>query len=302
MRFFHAALAVAAIVAVAAAISVGGHRLAQDDVRIETDLPQDLPPADDADTTDDPASAPAEASIQPPPATPSRAIDPELIEPRDAGAAGALERVAPRPPLGGSALADLPKPKAAPDDKSGKERESEDWKGEPLLLPVASAAGEIESKGHSVTISGIDIVRPEEICTDAAGKDWACGVRARTAFRAFLRGRAVVCDAMSGNAGRNSAQCSIGKQDIGQWLVENGWARAEAGGPYADAGEKARAAGKGIFAPAPNLSNLPPEPSVTVAPLPDDGPSSILDLSGTGATPQSAPDVTPQVFPPAPVR
>ncbi|TIW89241.1 MAG: thermonuclease family protein, partial [Mesorhizobium sp.] len=63
----------------------------------------------------------------------------------------------------------------------------DDWNGTKLFQPVAPAAGMIEAKGYSVAISGIDIVRQDETCADG-GKSWTCGSRARTAFRAFLRG------------------------------------------------------------------------------------------------------------------
>jgi endonuclease YncB( thermonuclease family) len=60
-----------------------------------------------------------------------------------------------------------------------------------------------------------------------------------------------------------SAECHIGNQDIGQWLVENGWARAARGGAYVEAGDKARAAGKGIFGAAPDLGGLPALPAAS---------------------------------------
>jgi endonuclease YncB( thermonuclease family) len=71
-----------------------------------------------------------------------------------------------------------------------------------------------------------------------------------------------------------AAQCRIGKQDVGAWLVENGWARAAKGGSYVEAGEKARVAKKGIFGSAPDLSGMPPMPAAS-SPAPR-APSSIL--------------------------
>ena len=125
----------------------------------------------------DPARQASRAS----PPVHSRAIDPEAVAPPALPAEG-LERVEPREPLSELALAVPPKPPKAPDD----------WDGTKLFQPVASAAGLIEAKGYSVAVSGIDIVRQDETCSDD-GKSWPCGVRARTAFRAFLRGRAVAC-------------------------------------------------------------------------------------------------------------
>jgi endonuclease YncB( thermonuclease family) len=173
------------------------------------------------------------------------------------------------------------------------------------------AAGLIEAKGNTIALSGVEAVKPDETCSDAAGKSWNCGMRARTAFRAFLRGRAVTCSgarttkdaAASGTDAPTAtvADCKVARQDVGQWLVENGWARAAQGGAYADAGEVARKAGKGIFGAAPDLSGLPPPPAAVEDTAPE-APSSILDLSGTAATPPDDPSMQQQVFPPAPAQ
>lgn len=215
---------------------------------------------------DEPATSaiPAPAAPVPPkPAVHSRAIDPEIVAPPELPS-GELERVEPREPLSKLALATPPKPKM-PDD----------WNGTKLFQPVATAAGLIEAKGYSVVISGIDVVGQDETCT-TDGKSWPCGIRARTAFRAFLRGRAVVCTVPpEGGRDRIAAQCRIGKQDVGQWLVDNGWARAAKGGPYAEAGEKAQSAKKGIFGSAPNLAGISAVPDAP-APAPQ-APGSILE-------------------------
>ena len=230
---------------------------------------------------------------------PARTIDPETIAPPDV-AARELERVAPRKPLSTLSLAQPPKPKPP-----------EELKNEPLYQPVAVAAGLIEAKGNTIALSGVEAVKPDETCSDAAGKSWNCGMRARTAFRAFLRGRAVTCSgarttkdaAASGTDAPTAtvADCKVARQDVGQWLVENGWARAAQGGAYADAGEVARKAGKGIFGAAPDLSGLPPPPAAVEDTAPE-APSSILDLSGTAATPPDDPSMQQQVFPPAPAQ
>ncbi|MEP6566965.1 MAG: thermonuclease family protein [Mesorhizobium sp.] len=252
----------------AALVVAGGRALHRDESVVTVDQIQDV----DAEL-----EAPAISAVPDPqpakPVLPSRAIDPEAIAPPPLPAEE-LVRVEPRAPLSDLALAGPPKPP--------KLKMPDDWTGTKLFQPVATAAGLIEAKGYSVAISGIDIVKQDETCTDD-GKSWACGIRARTAFRSFLRGRAVVC-AVPPEADRNliAAECRIGKQDVGQWLAENGWARAAAGGPYVEAGDKARAAKKGVFGAAPNLSGLAPAPSVVTAPT---AAQPILDPSATTATP-----------------
>ncbi len=165
---------------------------------------------------------------------------------------GEFERVAPREPLGELGLA-LP-PKAPISD---------DWEGTLLHRPVAPAAGLVEAMGHTVAITGVDAVAADETCL-FEDREWACGVRARAAFRAFLRGRSVTCAVPpEADSKTVTAACRLGKQDVGEWLVSNGWARAAASGPYGEAGEKARASKKGIFGRPPDKDSLPPPPSAT---------------------------------------
>jgi endonuclease YncB( thermonuclease family) len=208
---------------------------------------------------------------------PSSAIEPEPAAPaRQPG----LERIEPRGPLSELALALPPRPKPGT-GSPGEEG------GVTLFRPVASAAGVIEGKDRSVAIAGIDAVPLDQICTDERARKWGCGLHARGAFRAFLRGRAVVCDEPLPGGEDAAVACRVGKQDLGQWLVENGWARAAPGGPYVEVQAAAERAKKGIFGAAPDLSGMQPEPEAVGAP------GSILDLSGGQAMP---PTVQPAPF------
>jgi endonuclease YncB( thermonuclease family) len=107
---------------------------------------------------------------------------------------------------------------------------------------------------HVVAVAGVENVELDERCS-YEGQDWDCGVHARTAFRAFIRGRAITCDLGPDAPKAVVADCRIGAQDVGGWLVANGWARARPGGPYADAEKKAREAKLGIFGPPPKPSS-----------------------------------------------
>ncbi len=150
------------------------------------------------------------------------------------------QRIEPRKPLSKIGQAKPPAPKAP-----------NDFDGPALYRPVTNAAGIFEAKGYTVTVAGTEAVDAGEVCS-FHGESWPCGVRARAAFRAFLRGRAVTCAVPPDIAsGAVTADCRIGSQNVGEWLVENGWARAAGNGPYAEAGKKAQSAGKGIFGPPP---------------------------------------------------
>lgn len=58
---------------------------------------------------------------------------------------------------------------------------------------VITAAGVIDLNGMSVVLPGIDVVSADETCTTSGGRDWPCGTAARTAFRAYVRNRALNC-------------------------------------------------------------------------------------------------------------
>ncbi|TIW62061.1 MAG: thermonuclease family protein, partial [Mesorhizobium sp.] len=79
---------------------------------------------------------------------------------------------------------------------------------------------------------------------------WPCGQRARAAFNAWLRGRALKC-LVPPDVDRFTiaAPCKLGSQDVGAWLVSNGWAMALPGGIYGKAEATARNAEMGIFGP-----------------------------------------------------
>lgn len=116
--------------------------------------------------------------------------------------------------------------------------------------PVATASATFEAMGYTLAIAGTQGLEPDETCT-SAGVSWPCGMRARTAVRLWLRGRALNCQPPPADKKQVVVSCQLGKQDVGAWLVANGWARAVEGGPYAEAQRKARQAGVGIFGAPP---------------------------------------------------
>lgn len=218
----------------------------------------------------------------------ARAVSPDeagLVE-----AKGGLERVAPRAPLGDIGPAAAPKPKPA--------------QAEDLVLqrPVATAAGRLESRDRQVTIAGLDIVAADETCARDAAAAWPCGAYARTAFRSWLRGRSVTCGHPASDGA--AAACRVGKQDIGAWLVSNGWARASPGGPYADLGGEAERARRGIFGEPPAALAAPASTAASALPAPPATADSLLSATQPGlAPPASAPEMNrPDAgyFPPAP--
>lgn len=222
----------------------------------------------------DPNDLPPEVSEIEPEPEPAVPFRPSRRKPLQQDQAG-LERVDPREPLSGLGQAVPP--------KQGEP------KAKPLYRPVASAAGRIEAMGYTVEIDNIDAVTANETCT-TDGTQWQCGASARTAFRSFLRGRAVTCTVPPEPSKQPViSSCHIGRQDIGEWLVANGWARAAEGGPYADAGEAAQKAGKGVFGRPPAAVRLPNvEAPVVQVPAPETD-AGVFPPAPTPPTVQTAP-------------
>lgn len=159
----------------------------------------------------------------------------DLVPPAAADRA-ALERVTPRAPLGPSrpqATASPPKPSL-------------------LHNPVAEAAGRLQAGGHRIELAGLAVTEPDRVCRRQAGGTWPCGKVALTALRNLLRGRAVRCavPAEPGSDVERTA-CSLGKVELGEWLVRQGWADASPDGPYAAAAQAARSAERGIWGGGP---------------------------------------------------
>lgn len=201
------------------------------------------------------------------------AVGPKIIARQAAGAANRPDAPKPRDsdpsgssPSSGTAT-DRPLPRGesvgtrrveTPDDRTLAELPATDTPGDRkqtmLYRPVASAGGRFDAMGYSVAIAGVEGPALEQTCL-FQGRSWACGMQARTEFRALLRGRALSCAVPPEPGGEIvTSACSLGRQDVGAWLVAQGWGKAAAGSAYADEDEEARGAKRGIYGPPPRLN------------------------------------------------
>ncbi|PWK76751.1 hypothetical protein C8K44_10177 [Aminobacter sp. AP02] len=221
--------ALTAIGAVALAVMANGNHHTPLKPNFEADRSGTIPWA----SPNKPHAAPEDLAV----IGPARAIAPEVVVPPEA-ATQTLERIEARPPLGNLGLAPPPKP-MAPDD----------WEGTLLYRPSVKSSASFEAMGYKVLIAGTEAIGLHHSC-EFEGIMWRCGERAMLAFRYWLRGRAPLCQVFP-PADRQpvAAVCRLGKQDIGAWLVSNGWAHAKPGGGYERAEEVARKAKMGVFGP-----------------------------------------------------
>lgn len=247
-----------------------------------------MPDDTDGDAPDAPPPPQESASPAPQTATAARQVDPDGFS-ITGKETGPLQRIEPRHPLSemGQVAPPAPPPPPVPVDNTAK----------PKLLyrPMAVAAGTVEASGYRIAIEGINVVPPEETCAVDGGTSWPCGMAARTAFRNWLRSRAIECNVPDQPQEELvSTQCKLGATDLAAWLVDNGWARASDGSSLAGNMKKAEEAKLGIFgSPPPSLPAAGDLPS----------PGFTGDLSLPSAEPQPAPVAVPAPdapFPPKP--
>lgn len=142
-------------------------------------------------------------------------------------------------------------------------------KEEPSLyrLVVIESAGEIDVRTHKIRLAKISAPGVDTVCRNRSGAAWPCGRRARTALRRLIRRRAIECfPTMVDAEGKvvrikdppppqkgdvRAAECTVGKTDLAQWLMENGWAAPSERTPEAwrTLHDEAKRAGLGLYDP-----------------------------------------------------
>jgi endonuclease YncB( thermonuclease family) len=118
-----------------------------------------------------------------------------------------------------------------------------------LAQPVAVDAGTIAVGRGVIQLPGLTAPDLARRCSSGS-IDWPCGVRARTELRAFLRGRSIRCAVPTDFEATQetlATRCTLGGHDIGEWLVRNGWAGGETGGPYGEAEAEAKRERRGLW-------------------------------------------------------
>lgn len=209
---------------------------------LETPDLSDVPDLGEAETDNGEAVPidPAESSTAGPEGKSVRDIAPEQFGLPEEVTAKPLERIETRRPLSDPVAKPEPIPSV-------------------LRHPVALSAGLIQFDGDRLLqLDGLISQTAERTC-DTDGKSWPCGLVARTAFRNFLRARALLCDVpKNGWEGTLTTTCTVNSTDPAAWLAENGWAEASAGSPLEAKVEAARKSRLGFFGDDPrDLSTTP---------------------------------------------
>jgi endonuclease YncB( thermonuclease family) len=94
-------------------------------------------------------------------------------------------------------------------------------------VPQIVDADTVYAGAAKIRLSGIDAPEMDQVCIDASGKDWKCGIEARDQLQAFTSGRPWICELAGTDVyGRHLGSCTVGGVDVSRWLVRNGWAIA----------------------------------------------------------------------------
>ena len=124
-----------------------------------------------------------------------------------------------------------------------------------LLLPrpVVEKPGILTFADRQVALSGLTPFAVEKTCGEGDAV-WPCGEWALNALRRLLRGRAVDCAIPDPDwKGTVTAACTVAGRDISGWMVENGWAAARPGSPFAAAMHEASEKRVGVFGSDPRM-------------------------------------------------
>ncbi|RIX99199.1 hypothetical protein D3218_15630 [Aureimonas flava] len=198
--------------------------------------------------------------VEPPPAAPVRTIGPTpapttaltRLPPVASGAATPPRADEPEPePAAGAAVAAATD--TADDEAATSEAAAAPDPDKPAFRlfarPIAVDAGTLKAGEFTLRVAGVQPVARSARCTDGA-QAWPCATRARTALRGWLRGRSVLCAVTPAEAQaiEITAPCLLGEEDVGDWVVRNGWARAASGSRYEAAESEAREARRGVWA------------------------------------------------------
>jgi len=93
--------------------------------------------------------------------------------------------------------------------------------GEPRIVDGDT----VQISATKIRLAGIDSPETDQVCLDAKGERWACGVAARDALIKYSGGRPWECDLIGTDRyGRALGICFVEGEDVSAWMVRSGWA------------------------------------------------------------------------------
>ena len=101
-----------------------------------------------------------------------------------------------------------------------------------------------------IRLEGIDAPETDQVCLNANGVRWTCGIDARDKLAAHIAGREINCTSNGTDVYRRTlATCYLAGEDLNGWLVQQGWALAyvKYSSAYRQVEEDARVNQRGIW-------------------------------------------------------
>jgi endonuclease YncB( thermonuclease family) len=101
-----------------------------------------------------------------------------------------------------------------------------------------------------VRLQGIDAPETDQVCLNASGIHWACGIDARDQLVAHIGGREINCTSNGTDVYRRTlATCYVANEDLNGWLVQECWALAyvQYSSAYVHAEDNARTQQRGLW-------------------------------------------------------
>jgi endonuclease YncB( thermonuclease family) len=92
-------------------------------------------------------------------------------------------------------------------------------------VPKIRDSNQVMIGSTRIRLLGTDAPGLDQLCLNAAGERWSCGVAAHDALVAHVGTKSWTCHVQrTDRFGRSVAKCEADGEDVGQWLVKNGWA------------------------------------------------------------------------------
>jgi endonuclease YncB( thermonuclease family) len=101
-----------------------------------------------------------------------------------------------------------------------------------------------------VRLEGIDAPETDQICLNANGVRWTCGIGARDQLAAHIAGQDIKCSSSGVDAYRRTlATCYFADENLNGWMVQQGWALAyvQYSSAYRQVEEDARVNQRGLW-------------------------------------------------------
>jgi endonuclease YncB( thermonuclease family) len=92
-------------------------------------------------------------------------------------------------------------------------------------IPHITDADTVEINATKIRLEGIDAPETDQLCLNAKGERWTCGIEARDRLIERAAGKMWTCHVHGNDRYKRAlGTCAVGGDNIQQWMVVNGWA------------------------------------------------------------------------------